>query len=393
MFHDRKGAIAVMFAIAFPALLGVGLLSVDGARLFLHHLILRQTVEAAALAAANRLNAYYNSPTADMSAVTGTATQFGALNMPAAKYGTVVAAADVILGNWDAATASFTALVQGGAGLPNAVSVTGRTTTANGNPVQLAFGGIYGHSSLDATKTVIATSGSVRSFHTMIVNELSRSVSSSGANQRAADQAIFACLSGGAGLSSKFGIVGATSTYTVLQAPITISGNVATIDAAIAAIQSCGGNGQAPCSGSNPAAGLYKASAWLNDPAVTDAPRHIVLVTDDLPNAKKNVNYGREEGTYPSPSALTPVCSDNCSDSDLMTMATNQANYAESTGISISTVFFSQHTPQNQQAAAAATVAGWRRGNGISIVIAGDQPASRAQAVCSTMASRLAKQQ
>lgn len=393
MRRDRKGGITVRFVLAFPALLGVGLLSVDGARLYLHRLMLRQTVEAAALAGANRFSGYYNSANADTSGVTGAATQFGALNMPADKYGLVVAATDVALGNWDPATGSFTTLAQNGNGLPNAVRVIGRTTTSNGNPLTLFFGGIYGYQSLDAVRTAIATNGTIRPFHTVIVNDLSRSVSSSGANQRSADQAIFSCLSAAVSPSTRFGIVGATGQYTVLQAPVAVSGNITTVNASIAAVQSCGGNGQPACSGSNPAAGLYKTNAWLNDAAVAGTPRHIVLVTDDLPNAKQNMDYGREEGTYPTPSAHTPVCSKPCSDADLMTMATNQANYAATTGISISTVFFSQHTPQNQQAAAAATVATWRRGSGVSVVINGDQPATRAQAICSTISSRLASLQ
>ena len=97
----REGNTGVLFIAIFPALIGFGLVCVDGAYLYFRNLLLHQTVQAAALAAGNRLSTYYSSGNNSSTAIISIAQTFTTANMPAAQYGTVVPAGNVVLGNWD----------------------------------------------------------------------------------------------------------------------------------------------------------------------------------------------------------------------------------------------------------------------------------------------------
>ena len=56
LLHAKRGSIALLTAVAFPALIGCGLLIVDVPYLYYRHLLLRQTVQSAALAGAKRFS-------------------------------------------------------------------------------------------------------------------------------------------------------------------------------------------------------------------------------------------------------------------------------------------------------------------------------------------------
>jgi hypothetical protein len=75
--------------------------------------------------------------------------------MPAADYGTILANADVVAGNWNTATRVFS----GGLAPINAVMTTTRQTAANNNPVPAFLGGILGYANYDITTSAIATVG------------------------------------------------------------------------------------------------------------------------------------------------------------------------------------------------------------------------------------------
>jgi Flp pilus assembly protein TadG len=140
----RAGAIGPMFALALPLLtLGVGF-AVDSASIRLAQAQLQVAADAAATAGARQLD-----PGSDP--VTE-AQRLAALNMPAGHYGTVLAGADVISGNWNAASRSFTS----GASNRNAVRITTRLAAVNGNAHQLMFAGVIGFNSIDLQATATA---------------------------------------------------------------------------------------------------------------------------------------------------------------------------------------------------------------------------------------------
>ena len=120
-----------------------------------------------------------------------------------------------------------------------------------------------------------------------------------------------------------------------------------------------------------------------------DTFKNIVLITDGVPNAN-NFTYTREEGIFPTPTSAIATCTSNCTDSKLLTMAQNQANYANSLGISISTIYYSGNTSASQRAGYAASLATLRKGTGISLVVPTNaQISSSFGAFCATMSSKL----
>jgi Flp pilus assembly protein TadG len=388
---DGRAGVALLVALVFPILVGFSMLGIDGAYMYYRNLMLRQTVQAAALAGGNVIASYYTSGTNSSATVVSRAQQFATANMPVATYGTVVNSSDVVLGNWNTATSTFTSLAASNGTSPNAVSVTGRNASSSSNPVSLFLGNMYARPTMDMTTTAITSYATGQSWHTIVINDLSGSFSPSIARQREADQAILDCVKNSTGPLSNFSIVGITGHYTVWQALVQASTNYAAVSSRISALNSCGGTGAPSCSGSNVASGIYRAtkSDMFGSSAYVGAAKNIIIITDGVPNAN-SFTYTREDGIYPSPSSTTATCTSACTDANLLTMAQNQATYANSLGISISTIYYSGGTPSNQQASYAASLATLRRGTGISLVApSSGQISSTFAAFCATMSSKL----
>jgi len=388
LLRQRKGAVALLVAALFPASLAVGLLGIDGSRVFFHKLLLRQTAQAASLAGANKLATYYTSQPNSSDQIVAAAQQFATANMPTAQYGTVVPAANVTLGTWDLTNKTFTA-VTGTGGTPNAVQVVAALTGANAVPT--LFGSSFGTTSVPISATAISSYATGKAFHVIMVNDLSGSFSSSISNQRAADTAILDCVKNSAGPTSHYGIVGFTGYSQLTQAPIAAQANYSALKTKINAVRSCGNAGAPPCSGSNAAAGIYRATKAYSDGWATyaDTNMNIVVITDGVPNAN-SMTYGMNEGAYPTPTSATPTCTTACTDANLWTMATNQANYASSLGINVSTIYYSGNTSGSLKATYAAQLAQLRKGTGISLT-APTTAAINASfaAFCATMSSKL----
>lgn len=368
LLAERRAATAVLVALVFSALLGFTLLSVDASHLYYRKLLLRQTVAAAALAGGNNLKTYYTSGTGSTAAVVSAAQAFALANAPTATYGTVVPASSVVVGNWNPGTSTFTSLATSKGTTPNAIQVTGLNTQANGNAVSLFFGGVIGRPSVDLTATAIATYGTGQNFDTIILNDLSQSFSSEISQQKTADLAILNCVNNSAGSASSFGITtfdGDSSTY---QALLQASTSISALTTKINALNYCGQSGMPPCSGSNVAAGLYSAIQQFSTVSSTNTMKNVIVITDGVPNVKSGKTYTQADGIYPTPTSTTPICTNNCTDANLLTMAQDQATVATSAGISISTIYYSGNTASSQQASYAASLATLRRGTGVSLV-------------------------
>jgi Flp pilus assembly protein TadG len=135
---------APMFALALPVLTaGVGF-AIDGAYMRLAQQRLQVAADAAATAASRKLQT--------SSAAQTEAIRLAGLNLPVEQHGNVVAAADVVRGAWNSSNRSFTA----GSTNVNAVQVTARYATANGNAHRLLFGRIFGLSTLDIAASATA---------------------------------------------------------------------------------------------------------------------------------------------------------------------------------------------------------------------------------------------
>jgi Flp pilus assembly protein TadG len=366
--RDRKGSIGVLVAIIIPVILGFGAMATASSYLYYRSLVLRQTVSAAALAGGTQLVTYYTSGTGSTSQVVSAAQAMASANTPNSSFGTVVPASDVVLGNWNPVTASFTSLASSGGDSPNAVQVTGLNTTANGNAIPVFFGGLLGKSSVSLTKTAVASFGTGQNFDTIILNDLSQSFSSEIAAQRAADLAILNCVNTTSSSTSVFGLTtfdGHSSTYVPLTQAST---NIATLTSKINAMNYCGTSGAPACTGSNVAAGLYSAIQQFSSVSAKNTIKNIILITDGVPNVNSSVVYGLADGVFALPTSLTAICTTKCTDANLLTAAQNQATNAFAAGISISTVYYTGDTAANSVASYEASLASLRRGTGVSLV-------------------------
>ncbi len=147
--EDRRGAVAIVFGLLVVPFLALAGLAVDMGLVLSTQAQMRGTADAAALAAASLAS--------DSSAAATRALAIAELNMPSADHGTILASGDVIVGNWDEDSRTFTS-----GGTPaNAARVTVRKTTSNGNPQDLTFGGIINFESIDIeAQATAASSGS-----------------------------------------------------------------------------------------------------------------------------------------------------------------------------------------------------------------------------------------
>ena len=145
---SRSGASAAVFALATPTLLAGAGFGIDSALIRVTQSQLQTAADAAALAGARQAG------TGDGAAP---AIALAAENMPAARFGQVLASGDVVSGRWSTDTRRFTS----GAGSPNAVQVTVRQALANGNPHRLIFGQFIGLQQIDLAARATAVGEAV----------------------------------------------------------------------------------------------------------------------------------------------------------------------------------------------------------------------------------------
>ncbi len=98
--HDQRGSILTMMGFGLVITAGLSALAIDMSYLYVLKGRLQTTADFAALASVTQLP--------DDDAAEDTALEYAAKNMPAANHGTVLANADVVTGNWDADTRTFT---------------------------------------------------------------------------------------------------------------------------------------------------------------------------------------------------------------------------------------------------------------------------------------------
>jgi Flp pilus assembly protein TadG len=143
---QTDGNVAMLTGALLVAMCGLAAISVDYALALATKAELQATAEAAAMAGAASLPTETN--------VDNAAIAIAKTNLPVAKFGNVVVASDVVLGNYNSGTGVFTA-----AGAPvNAVRVVARRATANSNAMPTIFAPIFGVSKMDISVTAIAGS-------------------------------------------------------------------------------------------------------------------------------------------------------------------------------------------------------------------------------------------
>ena len=152
---SRAGTVATMVAMASPvALAGVGF-GLDRALIEVSRTQLQSAADASALAGARALGGA-------STAMTTEAIALAQANMPATRAGSVLVAADIVAGVWDAGAHSFTATSVN----PNAVRTTTRLAAANGNAHPLIFGAFLDMPTANLAATAIARAATLPSCAT-----------------------------------------------------------------------------------------------------------------------------------------------------------------------------------------------------------------------------------
>ncbi len=146
--RDQTGSAIVMFPAMVLVTAAIASMAVDMGHLYSLRGQLQNTADAAVLAAVGDLP--------DEDAALATAVSLAVKNMSVAEHGTVLAEADVVAGNWDSDTRTFTP-----AGDPvNAVQVVTRRSEANGNAAGLFFARVLGFDEVDMQTSAIAATAS-----------------------------------------------------------------------------------------------------------------------------------------------------------------------------------------------------------------------------------------
>ena len=147
LWSDRRGAIAPLGAMMLVFVIGFAALALDMGHNYVVKNRLQATADSTSLAGVSQLP--------DQAAMVVKAQEYAEKNMPAAEYGTVLANVDVIAGQWDPATRTFTPALE-----PlNAVQTTTRQQSASGNAAPVFLGQVFGFTGYDLFAEAIATVG------------------------------------------------------------------------------------------------------------------------------------------------------------------------------------------------------------------------------------------
>ena len=142
LFRDERGSVTMVIAGVSLALVIVAALAIDTGHLYAEQARLQASADAAVLAAAKVLT-----KGGDELEAKNAALDFAQKNLPTGRYGTVLTLGDVVQGEYDSAAKTFS---PGGSTL-NAVRVTLRRTSANGNPARAFFASVFKPRSTEAT--------------------------------------------------------------------------------------------------------------------------------------------------------------------------------------------------------------------------------------------------
>jgi Flp pilus assembly protein TadG len=155
---DIRGAASVFMICLLPAVLALGGLAIDGSNAWRVHTILQVTADAAAAAASIDLP--------DTTKARQAALTYAAKNMPVTANGSVLAATDVLTGNWNTNTRVFT---PNSAPL-NAVQVIVKRSAANSNALPTTFLSLIGQNSWNVAAKAIASKGAHKLWVSLVLD-------------------------------------------------------------------------------------------------------------------------------------------------------------------------------------------------------------------------------
>lgn len=388
ILRDERGVALVLVTIFLPVIVGLFTFATDMAYVLWTRNTLQVTAETAALAATAQL------PDNGACATTGTACniakKYAEMNMPAARYGTVLANNDVVLGRWTdhclpggASDATCFAPLPAGTSCVtfqcNGVQVTTRQAAVNGNALSLVFAPMIGITSFDVSATAIAVyglgeNGAQPTWDVIIVQDISPSFLEEMPQGKAADKALLECMKNFAAPGSKLGLTlfsgcsgfSCSPPLPTYQQPAivtsdpgytTLSDKIGDPANTNSGVMTCGhtnaaGTVMPPCTNTNPSAGMSSAYTQFcptqNCPvSIPGSRRAMVLVSDGEPVGHSSVKCGGDQH--------------QCSTSELKAMAVAQADRAALKDIDVYTIFYGPN------GSAADWMETLKRGNGLAL--------------------------
>ena len=328
--RDRDGAIAAVSAVSLVVILGMGAFAIDMSYAYSERNLLQVTASAAALAAAPQLP--------NLSETTEMAVEYAEENMPSETHGMVLDNSDVVLGNWDTVTETWAP----GESPFNAVKVTARRSSVNGNRLELFLAPILGLGSLDMEASAVAYFRAPTAWDVALVQDVTGTFAAEIGDARVADQALLDCVSNNFA-DARMGLTAFTGTSHIMTQMLAVGlpenhSNYVELSDAIDLLDSCGNFEMPPCTGTHVGVGIEAAIEQL-DAYVPDENiigQAIVIVGDGRPDA-----VSRAQGLYPE-SDYYNVCGGNCSDGELAQMANLAADDADDKGYDVFVVFYDE---------------------------------------------------
>ena len=338
--RDRKGAVAAMTAVSLVVILGMGAFALDMSYAYATRNLLQVTASAAALAAAPDVQ--------NQSLATSRALAYVEENMPAANHGTVLDPSDVEFGNWDTSSETWT---PGGSPV-NAVGVTARRSTDNGNRLDLFLSPILELGFLDMEATAVAYAKAPTAWDVALVQDVTGTFIDEIGDARDADQAMLDCVANHfvnarMGLTTFSGTAPTTSNPDVPphdfvpMLPVGIPDNQANYQVLADTIF----NMEIPLwqngwgsYGTHVGIGIESAIDQLDSytPDEGVIGQAIVIIGDGKPQSTPWA-----QGFY-SESDYYHVCGGNCSSSELAEMANLAADEAASKGYDLYAIFYDE---------------------------------------------------
>ncbi len=338
--REQNGAIAAISAVMLIVILGFGAFAIDMSYAYTTRNLLQVTASSAALAAAPELP--------DQAQAVAKAMEYVEDNMAAANHGTALVNSDVVFGNWDIATETWTP----GATPFNALEVTARRSTDNGNRLDLFLAPVLGLGFLDMEASAVAYAKTPTAWDVALVQDVTGTFIAEIEDAKDADQALLDCVSNNF-INARMGLTtfsGAAPTLSnpnvpphtlVPMLPVGVPDNMANYVAmtdAIFDVQIPWWQNTWSSYGTHVGIGIESAIEQLDSytPDEGVIGQAIVIVGDGKPQSMPNA-----QGFY-SESDYYFVCGGSCSSSELGEMATLAANEADAKGYDVYAIFYDE---------------------------------------------------
>jgi hypothetical protein len=245
----------------------------------------------------------------------------------------------------------------------NAVEVTTRRSSDNGNRLDLFLAPILGLGFLDMETSAVAYARAPTAWDVVLVQDVTGTFVDEIDDARVADQAMLDCVSNNF-VDARMGLTAFTGTSTVLAELLPVglpdhSSNYVAMEDAIFNLNGCHGHPKAnisdpempPCSGTHVGIGIESAIDQLDGyvPADGIVGQAIVIVGDGISQVRKD-GIGQEY--YDESAYYLRFCGGgDCSPENLRDMAKLAADEAESKGYDVYVVFFDKDDDPNSSAA------------------------------------------